>query len=42
MGDPLGSLVRGSQMRTILCVIGVGCNAPGSRGRATGSNVTYS
>jgi hypothetical protein len=25
MGDLLGSLVQGSQKRTILCVIGVGC-----------------
>jgi hypothetical protein len=25
MGDLLGSLVQGSQKRTILCIIGVGC-----------------
>jgi hypothetical protein len=25
MGDLLGSLIQGSQKRTILCVIGVGC-----------------
>jgi hypothetical protein len=25
MGDLLGSLIQGSQKRTILCIIGVGC-----------------
>jgi hypothetical protein len=29
MGDLLGSLIQGSQKRTILCVIGVGCYSSG-------------